>query len=184
MDQQNQFNPRERTKNFFVRENGLKRMKLSSANAKSLVRRDQNNNQAKRMLQEIGNNTDLSFKFDIPEGVSIDELNKAELQYYSFQRRTAHKYVSTIFQKIRKHDHQNPHMRFPISNKKEQMTGRITYDAKGNIVRIKMVKWTSEDKLQEFFLHVLQNMNPIPNPPKSLVHNGEVTVYYTLKVGS
>jgi hypothetical protein len=49
-----------------------------------------------------------------------------------------------------------------------------------NVVKIKMIKWSQTQKLQDFFLEVIKDMNSLPNPPKVIVKNGEFHVYYSL----
>jgi hypothetical protein len=128
-------------------------------------------------------NTNVGVNLEVPEGVSPDELNEYELMYYSFQRRVALAYVNSFMSTYNRFDRLNPQLRFPMTDTQETMTGRLTYDAQGNIKQIKMVRWTNVDKLQDFFLDVLKGMDTIQNPPKSLWEkNGEFTVFFTLVV--
>lgn len=119
---------------------------------------------------------------EVPEGVPEDELNKYELVFYSFRKRTALNYVNSFYTELNDFQTSNPHLRFPMTEDRESMTGRITYDQNGNIVRIKMLRWTNQEKLQKFFLRVLKNMNSLPNPPEVIIRNGEFHVYYSLTV--
>lgn len=164
-----------------VRKSPLKTMFANKEHIKNFLKNSPSQTTAQRLINELGEN-DINIKFDIPEGVKLDELNKAELQFYSFQRRTAMNYVNTFYSELNNFNKQNPHLSFPIVDTPEKMTGRVTYDINGNIVRIKMLKWTDEEKLQDFFLAVLKQLNKLPNPPKAIVHNGEFSVFYTLNI--
>ena len=121
-------------------------------------------------------------ELEVPEGVPEDELNKYELVFYSFRKRTALNYVNSFYNELTDFQSSNPHLRFPMTEDRESMTGRITYDKDGNIVRIKMLRWTNKEKLQDFFLHVLKNMNSLPNPPEVIIKDGQFHVYYSLTV--
>jgi hypothetical protein len=63
------------------------------------------------------------------------------------------------------------------------MTGRLTYDTKGNITQIKMVRWSNVDQLQDFFVDVLKDMDTLHNPPQALWEkNGEFSIFFSLVV--
>jgi hypothetical protein len=129
------------------------------------------------------NNSDVLVNLEVPEGVQPDELNKYELMFYSFQRRTAINYINSFYKNLNKFERENPHLRFPITDQKQVMTGRLTYDNKGNIKQIKMIRWTNEDRLQNFFLDVLKDMDTLHNPPQALwERSGEFTVFFSLVV--
>ncbi len=121
-------------------------------------------------------------ELEVPKGVPEDELNKYELVFYSFRKRTAINYVNSFYNELTDFSSSNPHLRFPMTQEQESMTGRITYDREGNVVRIRMLKWTNKEKLQDFFLHVLKNMNNLPNPPEVIIKDGQFHVYYSLTV--
>ncbi|MBC76459.1 MAG: hypothetical protein CME64_10635 [Halobacteriovoraceae bacterium] len=126
--------------------------------------------------------SDVMVEMEVPKGVPEDELNKYELVFYSFRKRTALNYINAFYNELNDFQRANPHLRFPLTEDKESMTGRITYDEKGDIVRIKMLRWTNKKKLQDFFLQVLKNMNTLPNPPEIIIKDGEFHVYYSLTV--
>jgi len=127
-------------------------------------------------------NTESMVNIEVPKGVLESELNEHELVYYGFQKRTALNYVNSFYKKLNEFQLQNPHLNFPMTHDKKKMTGRVTYDAKGNIVRIKMTKWTNIKHLQDFFEGVLREMHNLPNPPDSIVKDGEFTVFFSLNV--
>ena len=77
---------------------------------------------------------------------------------------------------------QNPHLKFPLTQEKQKMVGRVIYDKNGNILKINVLKWTNIERLQGFFLEVLKEMNSIPNPPDQILKDDQFTVYYSLTV--
>lgn len=129
------------------------------------------------------NTSDISVNLEVPEGVSPDELNKYELMFYGFQRRTAINYINSFYKNLDKFRRSNPHLEFPLTKDMQVMTGRLTYDEKGNIKRIKMVQWSNVDKLQDFFTEVLKDMDTLHNPPQALWEkDGEFSIYFSLIV--
>lgn len=128
-------------------------------------------------------NSDVMVNLEVPEGVNPDELNKYELMFYSFQRRTAINYINSFFKNLDKFQRENPHLRFPMTESKQVMTGRLTYDEKGNIKQIKMIRWSNVDKLQDFFVDVLKDMDTLHNPPQALWEKtGEFSIFFSLVI--
>ncbi len=128
-------------------------------------------------------NSDVAVNLEVPEGVSPDELNKFELMFYSFQRRTAINYINSFYKNLDKFKQSNPHLQFPMTDSKQIMTGRLTYDEKGNIKQIKMIRWSNIEKLQDFFLDVLKDMDTLHNPPQALwKQTGEFSIYFSFIV--
>ncbi len=128
-------------------------------------------------------NSDILVNLEVPEGVDPGELNKYELMFYGFQRRTAIGYINTFYKKLDKFQRENPHMNFPMTDTKQTMTGRLTYDEKGNIVQIKMIRWSDVDRLQDFFVDVLKDMDTLHNPPQALWEkSGEFSIYFSLVI--
>ncbi|WPU64406.1 hypothetical protein [Peredibacter starrii] len=128
-------------------------------------------------------NSDILVNLEVPEGVNPDELNEYELMFYGFQRRTAIGYVNSFYKKLDKFQRENPHIQFPMTDTKQVMTGRLTYDEKGNIKQIKMIRWTNVDRLQGFFEEVLKDMDTLHNPPKPLwSKTGEFSIFFSLVI--
>lgn len=125
---------------------------------------------------------DAVVSLEVPDGVEPDELNKYELMFYSFQRRTALNYAGSIMKNLNKFARENPNYRFdPNSN--IIMTARLTYDEKGNVKQIKMIRWTHVDKVQNFFEEVVKGMDQLHNPPKALWEKtGEFSMFFTLEI--
>ena len=164
-----------------TRGSGMNSMFMNKEHMRNYLKNSTSQTTAQRLLKELGEN-DINVKFDVPKGVKLDELNKAELQFYSFQRRTAMNYINTFYNQLNEFNKKNPHLQFPIVDTAETMTGRVTYDINGDVIRIQMMRWSDEEKLQDFFLSVLKKLNKLPNPPKAIVHNGEFTIFYTLNI--
>lgn len=129
-------------------------------------------------------NSDILVNLEVPEGVNPDELNKYELMFYGFQRRTAIGYINSFYKHLDKFQRENPHKNFPLTETKQVMTGRLTYDSKGNIVQIKMVRWSNVDQLQDFFVEVLKDMDTLHNPPQALweKNKGEFAIHFSLVI--
>jgi hypothetical protein len=129
------------------------------------------------------NNSDILVNLEVPEGVNPDELNKYELMFYGFQRRTAIGYINSFYKNLDKFQRENPHLQFPMTDTKQVMTGRLTYDSQGNIVQIKMIRWSNVDRLQDFFVDVLKDMDTLHNPPQALWEKtGEFSIFFSLVV--
>lgn len=132
---------------------------------------------------DILNSRQVALNFEIPEGKKTDELNESELRLYGFMRRGALKYMASISSEIKEFEMKNPHLHFPLTDTKQIMTGRLTYDGQGNIKQIKMVRWTNVEKLQGFFENVVKRLDTLQNPPKELwIEDGEFTIFVTLQI--
>ena len=159
----------------------IQALSLDNESVKNFMQSTPNAGAAGEYARAFGE-SDVMVEMEVPKGVPEDELNKYELVFYSFRKRTALNYINSFYNELSDFQRTNPHLRFPLTADKTSMTGRITYDEKGDIVRIKMLKWTNKKKLQEFFLQVLKNMNSLPNPPEVIIEDGEFHVYYSLTV--
>jgi hypothetical protein len=127
--------------------------------------------------------SNVQVKLEVPEGVPEDQLNEYELKFYSFQKRTAQNYINSLFQNVEEFQKRNPHLHFPMTNAKQVMTGRLTYDEKGNIKQIKMVRWSNDDRVQKLFEEILKDMDTLHNPPHLLWEKtGEFSVFFTLQI--
>ena len=128
-------------------------------------------------------NSDIMVNLEVPEGVKPDELNEFELMFYSFQRRTAINYINSFYKNLDKFQRENPHKQFPMTDTRQIMTGRLTYDEKGNLKQIKMIRWSNVDRLQDFFVDVLKDMDTLHNPPKTLWEKqGEFAIFFSLVI--
>jgi hypothetical protein len=125
----------------------------------------------------------VQVKLEVPEGVKLDKLNETEMIFYGFQRRMAIQYINTLLGHIDEHNQKNPHQQFPLTTNKEILSGKITFDKEGNIVKVQLVKPTNKQKLDHFFEDVLTNLGPLQNPPDAVINaQGTFSVYYTLTI--
>lgn len=170
------------TPNLPAKKPTLKSVNLQGSEIREFLKND---NLSAPMLNPQANpflaNSNIDVKMEVPEGVDVSELNEYELQFYSFQKRTATSYISSFYKNLDRFVTQNPQVRFPLTTGRETMTGRVTFDKEGNIKQIKMIRWSNSDKMQDFFQEVLEGINRLPNPPKALVkETGQFNIYYTL----
>lgn len=125
---------------------------------------------------------DAVVSIEVPDGVEPDELNKYELMFYGFQKRTAINYVNSILKNLNKFQKKHPHYKLP-SSARILMTARVTYDTEGNVMQIKMVRWTHVNEIQDLFENVVKDIDQLHNPPKALWEKqGQFSLYYTLEI--
>lgn len=125
---------------------------------------------------------DAVVSIEVPEGVEPDELNEYELKFYGFQKRTAINFMNSILKEVNKFQKTHPNYKIPTSNR-ITMTARITYDKEGNVMQIKMVRWTHVNELQNLFEDIVKNIDQLHNPPTSLWEkSGEFSMFYTLEI--
>ena len=126
--------------------------------------------------------TDLSIRFEPPEGVSEDELNDAEKTFWSFQKRVYQTYASSVLSTYQQLRLSRPQIQKALKKVNNHViAGKMVFDEKGNIVRIKMIHPSEYDDLQTLFERSLRNINKIPNPPRGLLsERKELTLYYQL----
>ena len=128
-------------------------------------------------------NTSLDLKFETPEGITEDELNTIEKIFYGFQRRMILAYYYSLFTSYNKLLLSSPQLKNSLLKENQHLIGKIIFDHNGNIVRIKIIKWSSDDYIQELFEKTLKGIHSIPNPPRAFVEDDEeFTVYYHLKI--
>ena len=75
-----------------------------------------------------------------------------------------------------------PQIRKMLRNSEKQvMAGKMVFDEKGNILKIKIIRSSPQDDFQSLFEESLRNIHKIPNPPQGLLSNEkELTLYYQL----
>src|SRR5690606_40383184 len=96
--------------------------------------------------------------------------------------RTAMAYAISILSNLDKFNR-----RYPNYKLKDQpqimMTARMTFDEKGNVKQIKMVRWTHVNEIQNFFEDVVKDMDQLHNPPRALwERDGEFSMFFTLEI--
>lgn len=129
--------------------------------------------------------SNLNLVFEPPEGVKEDELNSFEKMLYGFQKRAFNSYLNAFQKALGKQLTKRPYLLNGIKLNKYHMIGKVDFDEKGNIVKIKMVKWSNDDYIQELFEETLKEIKSIPNPPNMIVNkDGKFTFYYQLVIGN
>ncbi|OFZ25282.1 MAG: hypothetical protein A2381_18875 [Bdellovibrionales bacterium RIFOXYB1_FULL_37_110] len=170
-----------------------KSLKDSNSNQKtaelSLVKRmEKKNISAQKIITEHNiaysdpqtyRRTSFNIDFIPPEGVNEDELNSMEKMYYSFQKRTYLTYFNSFIKNFTRLSKIRPKLEQAVQTENHVLTGRITYDAQGHIVAIKIIRWSVNDNIQELFDETLKDL-VLPNPPVALVKNKEFTIYFQL----
>lgn len=125
----------------------------------------------------IFNKSDFSIKMELPKGVDINELNPEELIFYGFQRRALQSFISSFYQSLNKFKIKNPHIDLSQESDQTKMTGRVLFDKNGNVRGIKIIRYSNQNRVQEFFINILETLS-LPNPPKSLLNQDEQFAYY------
>jgi len=123
--------------------------------------------------------TSFNIDFISPEGVREDELNSMEKMYYSFQKRTYLTYFNSFIKNYNRLSKLRPQLEQAVQTENHVLTGRVTYDSLGHIVAIKILKWSSNDNIQELFDETLKDL-VLPNPPVALIKNKEFSIYFQL----
>lgn len=132
---------------------------------------------------QLANKSDIQVHFEPPEGVSEDELNSVEKMFYSFQKRTFEGYFNSFITTYNRVVQLRPRLKRTLQNEVHHLTGRVTFDREGNIISIKILRWTQDDNLQKLFEETLKEIKSLPNPPKDIIgKDDQFNIYYQLKI--
>lgn len=132
---------------------------------------------------KLANKSDIQVHFEPPEGVSEDELNSVEKMFYSFQKRTFEGYFNSFITTYNRVIQLRPQLRRTLNSEVHHLTGRVTFDRDGNIVAIKILRWSQDDNLQKLFEETLKEIKSLPNPPKAIIgKSDQFNIYYQLKI--
>jgi len=132
---------------------------------------------------EILKNTGFNLHFEPPEGIPEDELNSVEKIFYGFQKRTFIGYVNSFMSSYNEAINSYPQIKNTLRSEHHLLTGRITFDKEGNIVRIKILRSSENDEVHKLFEKTLLNIRSLPNPPKAIIKDkDEFDIYYQLKI--
>lgn len=135
-----------------------------------------------KMISDTQKINDAVVSIEVPDGIEPDELNEYELMFYGFQKRTALNYINSILKNLDKFQKKYPNYRLP-STGRMTMTARVTYDTQGNVMQIKMIRWTHVNEMQGLFEDIVKGIDQLHNPPKALWEkNGEFSMFYTLEI--
>ncbi|MBT7608133.1 MAG: hypothetical protein HN576_00150 [Bacteriovoracaceae bacterium] len=133
---------------------------------------------------QLANKSEFKIQFETPEGVNEDELNSAEKMYYSFQKRTFESYFHSFLKSYNERLRSHPQLKKLLQVERHKLTGRVTFDDQGNIVSIKMLKWSQSDEVQNLFEATLKEIRSLPNPPRALLQRDskQLNIYYQLQI--
>ena len=122
----------------------------------------------------------LGAEFIPPQGLPLDELNSLERKFYAFKRRVNHYYVATFMQTYQHYLLAHPAFNEYIATLAPQhLTGRLTYDEQGNLMAIKIQRWSEDDPLETLFEQVLAKLTTIQNIPQEFLnHEQQLVIYY------
>ena len=126
--------------------------------------------------------SNIDIIFEPPEGISEDELNSFEKIYYSFQKRSFEKYVSSYIKSFNEILLKKPYAKQLILGDRHKLTGKVTFDKDGNIISVKILKWSNNDDVQKLFEKTLTGINKLSNPPKNITQKGKFSLYYSLTI--
>ncbi len=132
---------------------------------------------------EILKTTGFNLHFEPPDGIPEDELNSVEKIFYSFQKRTFIGYVNSFMSSYQDTLNRHPQVKNALRSERHLLTGRVTFDKEGNIVRIKILRSSQNDDVHRLFEDTLRNIRSLPNPPKAIIEDkDQFNIYYQLKI--
>ncbi|MCK5883263.1 MAG: hypothetical protein KAG61_06210 [Bacteriovoracaceae bacterium] len=147
-----------------------------------MIKREMLRSQVPSYDHSLIKNTDINMHFTPPEGVDESELNDVEKKHYGFHKRSYQVYVNSFLKTYHKAISQRPYIQKLFFSQSDDLTGRVTFDSKGNLVSIKMMKWADNDEIQKIFEMTLAGIKALRNPPVEFIQkDGEFSIYYTLK---
>jgi len=128
--------------------------------------------------------TDYNVKFIPPKGISPDKLNEFEKVFYSFFKRIASQYISSVHTTILDVVDEKPYVKGQLQkHSPEVLTARVVYDEEGNAEKITILKSSESDEIHEVFEKALKKMTKIPNVAKALKdENGKYTAFFQLGI--
>ncbi|MDP7320326.1 MAG: hypothetical protein QF441_06930 [Bacteriovoracaceae bacterium] len=162
----------------------LKSLDINNEKVKSFLKTPSPGSLSAGQALQAMSDTDIDIKLEVPKGVKEDELNKKELVFYSFQKRTVLAYVNSFQKELNDFERSHPHLRFPLTNDEQKLAGRVIYDKNGDILKIETLQWSQIEKLQTFFMRVLQNMSSLPNPPDEILDNDKFAINFVLTINN
>lgn len=160
---------------------GKKKITPGNQLSSEVYNKAQQTSEAKRVLS----NKFLVPQFMPPEGISEDEFNSFDKIYYSFIKRTYEKYVNSLVSSYFELLTENPGLKSEIEEQKHYITGRATFDKRGDLVSIYIPKSQMSDSqgVYSLFERTLKAIEALPNPPKSFFGNQEtMTIHFSLRI--
>lgn len=125
----------------------------------------------------------MFMRFEPPEGIDPDELNTIEKMFYGFQIRVFENYIRALMTSYNELQARNPRLKNQLQSGRYNLAGRVTFDREGNIVSLRITRWTNQTDVQELFERSLQNINKLPNIPSELMGDSDrFNIYYILQI--
>ncbi len=126
--------------------------------------------------------SDLNIKFAPPDGVPEDELNSLEKKFFSFQKRTYTSYINNFINQYNQLSLAKPNLKNNLLGYHHHLSARATFDKNGDIVSIKVLRWSNFDDVQELFEKTIEAIHSLPNPPHEMLDkNDEFSIYFTVQ---
>jgi hypothetical protein len=133
-------------------------------------------------VREYLKGANLRTIFIPPRGVDPDQLNSADKKFFSFSRRLSETYQRTMIRSARENILRHPSTMNSLENATPHvLSGRVIYDRDGNIVSVKIIRWSHDDNLENVFEDGLKGLPPLPNFPQEWpTEDDQYVVYYEL----
>lgn len=132
---------------------------------------------------DVARRGNMFMRLEPPEGLSPDELNTIEKIFYGFQVRVFENYIRALILSYNDLAPRKPQLQESLRRNNYTLSGRVTFDREGNVVAIRITRWTNHSDVQELFESSLQKINKIPNIPKDLIgERDEFNIYYILQI--
>jgi hypothetical protein len=126
--------------------------------------------------------SDLNIKFAPPDGVPEDELNSLEKKFFSFQKRTYTSYINNFINQFNQLSVTKPNLKNNLLGYQQHLSARATFDKNGDIVSIKVLRWSDFNDVQLLFENTIEAIHSLPNPPVEMLDkNDEFSIYFTIQ---
>ena len=79
----------------------IENLRISNGHIKDYLKSTSRHEQTPKELLSALDDTNVLFDLQVPKGVKEDELNKHELVFYSFRKRTALAYVNSFYKELK-----------------------------------------------------------------------------------
>jgi hypothetical protein len=129
------------------------------------------------------NRFNSSFSLELPSGTPEDQVEEIKASLFSFYRRVGELFYTNLASEYAETQSVSPNWQIPVDRQKDMIVLNVTYDSKGNIMRIKTLFPAKIKTHSDFFFEGIGRIEKIPNPPKVLLdENGQFSINYALKL--
>jgi hypothetical protein len=127
--------------------------------------------------------SNLNFHFIPPEGMKETQFNEINKVLFSFKKRMFITYVNSFITQYDQISLERPLLKKSMQSENHTLTGKITFDLEGNIVKINILKSSLNDDVHRLFEETLMGVGSLHNPPKILIEGKDkFVIYYQLKI--